>query len=59
MRIFIIAAIVCFAIALLAELAVFTGTNTLAWVTGGLLSWAIDSAVGGWAVAWPARRPPQ
>lgn len=59
MRVFIIAAIVCFAIAVLAELAVFTGTSVLAWIAGGLLSWAIDSAIGGVGVAWPARRPPQ
>lgn len=58
MRIFVIAAIVCFAIALLATLGVFTGTNVLGWIAGGLLSWAIDSAVGGWAVAIPARRAP-
>jgi hypothetical protein len=58
MRLFIIAAIVCFVIALLGELGVFTGVAALTWVTGGLLAWAIDAAVGGYVLPIGARRPP-
>jgi hypothetical protein len=58
MRLFIIAAIVCFVIALLGELGAFSGVAALTWITGGLLAWAVDAALGGWALAVPARRAP-
>lgn len=46
MRLFILAAIVCFVIALLGELAVFNGVAAFTWVTGGLLAIALDMATG-------------
>jgi hypothetical protein len=39
---FIIGAIVCFIVALLLALAVFSGGNQAAWVDGGLLSLALS-----------------
>lgn len=53
MRLFIIAAIVCFVIALLGAIAVASGVNVTAWTVGGLLAVALDMAVG--AVAIPVR----
>ena len=40
--IFLIAAIVCFVVALLLALAVFTGGNEHAWEVGGLLALALS-----------------
>lgn len=37
-RFFLVAAALCFAIALLLSLSVFSGSNEQAWVDGGLLS---------------------
>ena len=56
MRIFIIVAIVLFAIALLLQTGILGGTNALAWAIGGLLAWALDSATG-WAVPLSGRGP--
>lgn len=39
---FLIAAVVCFAIALLLALSVFSGGNEQAWVDGGLLAFALS-----------------
>ncbi len=39
---FIIAAVVCFVIALLLSLSVFSGGNTQAWELGGLLALALS-----------------
>jgi hypothetical protein len=55
MRLFIIAAVVCFAIALLGALGAFGGVNITAWALGGLLAWSLDAALGGYAVL-PMRR---
>lgn len=38
---FLIAAIVCFVVALLISLAVISGTPVAAWVIGGLLAFAL------------------
>lgn len=43
-RLLLLAAALCFAIALLLELAVFTGSNAAAWQTGGLLAVALALA---------------
>jgi hypothetical protein len=40
--IFLIAAVVCFVVALLLALAVFSGGNQSAWVDGGLLAFALS-----------------
>ena len=39
---FVVAAVVCFVVALLLALAVFSGGNQQAWVDGGLLSLALS-----------------
>jgi len=57
MRLFILAAIVCFAIALLGAINAFSGVNVIGWIAGGLLAWSIDAALGGWALAVPGRAP--
>lgn len=38
---FLLAAVVCFIVALLLSLAVFTGSNEAAWAIGGLLAFAL------------------
>lgn len=38
---FLVAAILCFAIALLLALSVFNGSNETTWVIGGLLAFAL------------------
>ncbi len=38
---FLVAAIVCFVVALLLALSVFSGGNEQAWVDGGLLAFAL------------------
>lgn len=52
----LLAAVVCFTVALLIALAVFTGGNFDAWLTGGLLAWAVSVLVG--AAPWRTA-PPQ
>ena len=55
-------AVVCFVIALLGQLGTFSGVDVTAWALGGLLAWAADVALAGYAIAIPARRaapPPQ
>lgn len=39
---FLVIAIVCFAIALLLDIAVIHGGNESAWIAGGLLSFAVS-----------------
>jgi hypothetical protein len=54
MRLFVIAAVVCFVIALLGAVDAFHGVNVTAWALGGLLAWSLDAAVGGYVL--PLRR---
>ncbi len=44
-RLFFFAAALCFAVALLLALGVFTGGNAVAWTDGGLLSLALGFAL--------------
>lgn len=46
MRLFIIIAVICFAIALLLATSILSGGNAFAWVCGGLLAVALDLATG-------------
>ncbi|MDE2104775.1 MAG: hypothetical protein KGL39_46490 [Patescibacteria group bacterium] len=46
MRLFIIAAIVCFVIALLGAIGAFSGVDVRAWAIGGLLAISLDMATG-------------
>jgi hypothetical protein len=60
-RLLLIAAVICFAIALLLSLGAFAG-DFWPWVVGGLLAWALDALVGGYipSPAWSRRpAPPQ
>ncbi len=52
MRILMIVAVVCFAIALLEQIAVING-NALAWAFAGLLAWAVDVMLGSHAPVIP------
>lgn len=56
MKLLIIAAVVCFVIAVLGATDVFSGVNVIAWIAGGLLAWALDNALGGYVFAVPASR---
>jgi hypothetical protein len=56
MRLLMIAAVICFVIALLGQLAVFQGVDVLAWALGGWLAWALDVLLGGYVVTLPARQ---
>lgn len=57
MRVFILIAVVCLAIALLGATGLVTGVDVTAWAIGGLLAWAIDSALGGYVLAVPRGGP--
>lgn len=56
MRVLMAVAVVCFALALLGAAHVVNGVNVIAWLSGGLLAWAVDVAAGGYVL--PARRGP-
>lgn len=58
MRLLIIAAVVCFIVALLGATSVINGVNVTAWAIGGLLAWALDAVLAGYPLAVPARRRP-
>jgi hypothetical protein len=59
MRLLILAAVICFVIALLGAVDVFSGVNVTAWTIGGFLAWSLDAALGGYPIAIPTRRPPE
>lgn len=54
-----LASAVCFAIALVLELRVFTGSDPIAWAFGGALAFVLACLASGQAWPWPQRvRPP-
>lgn len=58
MRLFLLAAIACFVLALLLALGALSsalGAGYVPWALGGLLAWALDALLGAVAVG---RRPP-
>jgi hypothetical protein len=58
MRLLLLLAVVCFVLALVAELVPthVLGQGGLTWVTAGLLCWAVDALLGGHVFVMPARR---
>lgn len=55
MRLFLIVAIVCLAVALLGAVGAIDGVNVIAWFIAGQLAWAADTAAGVWPMY--TRRP--
>lgn len=48
MRIIMLVAVIALAIAFLGAAGVIDGVNFDAWLSGGLLAWAVDVALGGY-----------
>lgn len=57
MRIFLLLAVIFFAIALVCTLVptVVLTIGWAGWLTGGLLAWALDALLGGYVIAGPRR----
>jgi hypothetical protein len=58
MRVLMLAAVVCFAVALLGQISVLAGVDVLAWALAGWLAWSGDVALGGYVFATPRRGAP-
>lgn len=60
MRLLLLLAVVFFVIALVCFLVptAVAGASGLAWLTGGLLTWALDALLGGWVAPLGVRQGP-
>jgi hypothetical protein len=56
MRVLMLIAVIALAVAFLGAIDAISGVNFPAWLSGGLLAWALDVALGGYVL--PMRRPP-
>lgn len=58
MRLLLLVAIVALAVAFLGAIGAVSGVNFDAWLSAGLLAWAVDVAVGGWVLPLRGARAP-